>query len=163
MHIAADLAKKWKTKLEEKKELEELLKQAQSGDGEAIFNYGMKYYMSDNNDDDVVAFQWFKKGHRAGNVKCTALMGEMLAEGIGVQQNNTLGVAYMMSVARESNLAAFSIGKFFAQGTKGLRVDVKVACEHLERVVQGTCKHKNLQKSFIAKARDILKELQGRL
>ncbi|CAB9510919.1 expressed unknown protein [Seminavis robusta] len=84
--IDGDLAAKWIEKVKQKKSMEELLKEAEGGDDNAMVSVGGKFYNGCDGfkQDKETAFRWYKRAHEAGNVPGTALMGLCYLGGWGV-------------------------------------------------------------------------------
>ncbi|CAB9516986.1 Sel1 domain protein repeat-containing protein [Seminavis robusta] len=160
--IAGEFADKYRAKKQEIKDRAELLKKAEKGDAEAMYRAGEYYHRGAHGfpEDDNVALAWFKKSHRAGNVKGTALTGDYLLEGWADDKDYKKGM-YMSTVAaaRGSNLAAYNLGMAFADGAYGMSRDVPEAIFWLEKAV-GKCPVDHLDDNHKEKAQEKLDELQ---
>lgn len=163
--ITGDSAQKWKTKIKQKEEKDQLEKKATDGDVAAMMELGARYYFGrDGKEKDYAeAFSWFKKAHTAGHMKATAMLGNMLVRGRtrGVEVDTTKGVAYLGRASNASDLAAFRLGAAFAHGRYGLKVDKEEAICLLELVVGGKCTYQHLNDKGKKAAIELLKDLKG--
>lgn len=160
--IVGDLAEKWKQKANEKKEMEDLVKKAEAGDGDAAGKICLYCYTGSKGfkKDMKLALKWSKKAHECGDLRATATMAEILLKGLGgVPKNQRLGTVYLSMAAAKSDLAAFLLGRAFAEGRYGLPVDKGEACRLLTLVVNGTCAHQHLTEIALGDATKILLEL----
>ncbi|CAB9523620.1 Sel1 domain protein repeat-containing protein [Seminavis robusta] len=161
--ILGDLAAKWKEKVNQKKEMEELLKKADAGGACAMYNLGVNYENGYDgfNEDEKLAFQWYSRAHKAGNVRGTSSVGMHLLNGWGVAKNEKLGLVHLSSAAGQgSNYAAKWLGVAFANGEYGLSVDKAMAISWLEKAV-GDCPEGPLTDESIQDAQQELDELKS--
>lgn len=138
--IGGDTAEKWQEKAREKKQVEDLLKQAQRGDINAMEQVALGYdgfgETRGFKKDATKAFHWYQKLHLSGSLIGTAKVGEYLLAGIGVVQNKGKGAYYLgLAVGKGSDLAARIMGSYFAEGDHGLGVDEEEAQTLLEMAV----------------------------
>ncbi|CAB9529849.1 Sel1 domain protein repeat-containing protein [Seminavis robusta] len=157
--IDGDLAAKWK----EKVEMEELLKKAAAGNGEAMHSVAVNYSYGDHGfvQHDKLAFHWYKRAHEAGNVKAKATVGQHYLLGSGVARQQLLGLFYLTDAASQgSNFAAYELGMTFANGLYGLSVDKTEAIRWLEKSL-GNCPHKHLCEDSKSEAQQKLDELKS--
>ncbi|CAB9514221.1 Sel1 domain protein repeat-containing protein [Seminavis robusta] len=161
--IEGDLAAKWNKKVEQKKKMEELLKKADGGDGDAMHSVGLRFLLGLGgfNQDTELAFQWHQRSHEAGNVKSTAVVGRSYLLGTGVQLCRQKGTMYVSIAAGQgSNVAAFDLGMALADGKYGFSVNKAEAIRWLEKAV-GDCSHDHLRDSFKNRAQQKLNELKA--
>ncbi|CAB9523010.1 Putative E3 ubiquitin-protein ligase LIN [Seminavis robusta] len=135
--IDGDLAAKWNEKVEQKKQMEELLKKAEAGDADAMYSVGVYYFVGNDGfkQDDKLAFHWYKRAHEARNIMGTA----MLAAG-------------------GSDVGAYNLGFGFAKGEYGLSATKSEAIYWLTKVT-GKCRVDHLSDSSKKAARKLLHEL----
>ena len=152
-YIEEDLVTAWMEKVKEKKEAEKLqlkkeklLQKAESGDPKAMYEAGLGYHTGCHHgleQDDKLAFSWYKKGHYAGNVKCTALYGAYLCAGDGVEKSKQNGIMYVILAAeRGSDYAAYQLGQALAKGWYGLKVNQADAIYWLKKSLSNECTYK---------------------
>ncbi|CAB9518787.1 ERAD-associated E3 ubiquitin-protein ligase component [Seminavis robusta] len=161
--IEEDLAAKWKAKMKEQKDMEELLNKAEEGDGVAMFNVGIKYAhgLHGFKEDGKLAFQWFKRAHEAGNVYGTACLGECYLEGCGVARSNR-GMAFIgIAAGQGSDLASYYLGMAFATGKYGMHVDKANAIRWLEKAAHQGCPYKHLNDDCKIEAQQKLDQLRA--
>lgn len=160
--ITGDSAQKWKTKIKQKEETDQLKKKTTEGDVEAMMELGEKYYFGRNGEekDYAEAFKWFEKAHSAGLMEATAIVGTMLVRGRGVEVDTTTGLVYLGKASNASDYAAFRLGTAFAYGRYGLKVKKKEALCFLELVVSGNCTHQHLNERQKKEAIELLKDLK---
>jgi U-box domain/Sel1 repeat len=161
--IGGDLASKWNEKVQHK-DMEDLLKKAEGGDSDAMYNTAAHYNHGTKGfeEDDKLALKWFKKAHEAGDVAGTAALGEFLCNGHGgVATCHTMGIMYLgIAAGQGSNLASFELGMALADGEYGMTVNVKEAIYWLEKAV-GDCEHDHLDDGYKEEAAEKLNELKG--
>ena len=89
-----------------------------------------------------------------------ALLGEYLLLGSGGPKNTALGLVISTDAAHlGSNFAACNLGEAFFKGKFGLPKDPVQARFWLKKVVNGECEIKHLNKEWIAKSAEMLREL----
>ncbi|CAB9506651.1 Sel1 domain protein repeat-containing protein [Seminavis robusta] len=161
--IDGDLADNWNEKVEQKKKMEELLKWAGSGNGNAMFLAGIKYRDGEEGfkKDKKLAFQWYKKAQEAGNVKGKAMVGWCYLDGAGVTKQQSPGLFHLTDAASQgSDFAAYKLGIAFAKGKYGLNVDKMESIRWLEKSLR-YCRHKHLTAVAKTKAQQKLDELKA--
>jgi U-box domain/Sel1 repeat len=162
--IGGDVASKWNEKVKEQKRMEDLLKKAEGGDDEAMYNIGVHYELGTCGfkEDEKLAVKWFTKSHEAGNVTGTAVLGEYLCQGYGgVAKCHSTGIAYLGRAAAEgSDMAAYFLGMAWADGTFGLKVNKNEAIYWLEKAA-GECIHANLSEVCKNEAKQKLNALKA--
>ncbi|CAB9529848.1 Putative E3 ubiquitin-protein ligase LIN [Seminavis robusta] len=161
--IDGDLADKWNEKVEHKKEMEELLKMAEAGDGEAMCQVARNHSngVDGFKQDKKLAFHWYKRAQVAGNIMGKALLGWYYLNGRGVAKQQSLGLFHLTDAASQgSNFAAYELGMAFATGTYGLHMDKTEAIRWLEKSL-GNCPHKHLCAAERNKAQQKLDELKA--
>lgn len=162
--IKGELAKQWKKKIEEKEAMEELLKKAESGDGEAQERLALNYEFGWNGfvEDKKLAYTWYRKAHDLGQLYATANLGYMLNTGTGVAECNKQGNHYVgLAAGRGSAFAAIQLGLSFAYGRHGLPVDTKEAIHWLKKSLSDDLPSDRLNQTYRDWARAKLQELEN--
>ncbi|CAB9527688.1 Sel1 domain protein repeat-containing protein [Seminavis robusta] len=160
--IWGDLAAKWIEKVKEKKDTEELLKKANSGNADAMYEAGARnfYGLHGFKQDFKLGIQWYTKAHRAGNVRATVLLGGYYLNGFGVTKCCTKGMVYMSVAAGQgSNIAAYTLGMAFANGRHGFNVDKAEAIHWLGKATEDS-PHDCLSYSFKHRTRVWIDQLK---
>ena len=163
-YITGALADSWNKKAKEKKDMEDLLKKAESGDSKAMCSVGNAYFHGKNGfvKDEKLAYSWCKKAHEAGNVQGTACVGWRLFEGRGVAKSQRMGMVYTsMAAGQGSNLAAYYLGKALALGEYGLPVDKSEAIHWLQKSLNPECPYRHMSDWGKNDAQRILNDLTG--
>jgi TPR repeat protein len=162
--ISEDLASKWNEKVQQQKDMEDLLKKAEGGDSDAMYSVAVHY---DNDtdgfkEDAKLALKWYKKAHKAGDVMGTALLGYFLCNGLGgVATCHTTGMSYIsIAAAQGSNFAAYILGMALADGMHGMIVNVEEAIYWLEKAV-GDCEHNHFDDEDKKQAQQKVNELKA--
>ncbi|CAB9518778.1 Sel1 domain protein repeat-containing protein [Seminavis robusta] len=160
--IGGDLAAKWNEKLQQKKELAELLKQAEAGDPVAMYDIGVCYGQGRGcKKDHEAALQWFQKAHQAGNVCGTASIGLHYLEGQVVPKCLKKGMMYItLAAGQGSDSGAYHLGLALAEGKFGMVVDKEEAIYWLEKSV-GECSYMHLSSDAVAAAEKKIKNLKA--
>lgn len=136
--IKGALAEKWKEGANEKKKMEGLLKKAGGGDIEAMTKVADSYYFGFDAfpEDSEKAYLWYDKARAVGNFYGMARVGIMLIYGDGVVQNRSMGLYYLSRAAEKgSSVAAYWLGRAFADGLLGLPVDKEEARKWIENAL----------------------------
>ena len=136
--ITGDLAANWKKKEKQKKHMEDLLKMAESGNGDDMYRVGVYYERGTMGfqKDLKLAYSWYKRTHAAGNVKGTANLGKCYLLGSGVAKCHAKGIMFLgIAAAEGSNLAACFLGLALSQGKWGFPVDHKEAIHWLQKAL----------------------------
>ncbi|CAB9505327.1 Sel1 domain protein repeat-containing protein [Seminavis robusta] len=139
-----DLSKEWNENVQQKKLMEETLKEAEAGDEDSMYAAAVKYENGTKGfkQDLKLAFHWVEKAHLAGHVMATAVMGSYYLNGCGVEECLHLGIMYAsVAAAQGSDWAAYILGLTFAQGIHGVVMDKSVAVVWLKKAL-GECAHK---------------------
>ena len=160
--IDDELAEAWKQKLEDEKVVKEWRAKAESGDGDAMYSLGTWYErgLKGLAKDEVQARTWFDRSVAARHPKGMAVFGEYLLVGCGGPKNTALGLVLSTGAAHlGSNYAACNLGEAFFKGKFGLPKDPVQARFWLKKVVDGECEHKHLEKEWIDKSAEMLREL----
>ncbi|CAB9521012.1 Sel1 domain protein repeat-containing protein [Seminavis robusta] len=163
--IDGDLADKWNEKVKQKKDMEKLLKKAEAGDADAMYDLGLNYHYGIDGfkENDEEAFQWYRRAHGAKNARGTASIGYYYLHGLGVDKCIKRGVMYMSIAAGQgSDFAAYHLGMALAEGRHGMIVDKAEATRWLEEALGG-CKRKHMKLSDKNKAQEKLNELKGQV
>lgn len=164
--ITGDLAEKWNEKVEEEKQMEELIKKAQCGDAASMGILGRNYRGGNNGfkKDTKLAALWFQKAHDAGNVKATASLGFCHLHGMGMKLDVSMALYYFTSAAEKgSNYAAYHLGFIFAYGDDEIRKCPKEAQKWLRQALDKKCKYDHLKSETIPKIHEMLDQLKSEL
>jgi len=166
--IEGELADTWKERMSEKKWSEEELKRtkekAENGNARSMYELGEMYENGNNGlvKDYEEAYKWYKKSSDAGDVMGTALVGECLLCGMGVERNQTEGLIMMaFAAAGGSNYACHLLGEIYFKGLFGSKVNYASAKRWLEKAVadgEGSCEHKHLADESIEGAQGWIAE-----
>lgn len=163
--IVGELASKWSKKLAHEKQIAEIVEKANAGDGEAMWNLGLKYEKGTDGfeQNQVSAYEWFEKSHAAGFVPGTASLGWCLLHGIGTERKPAQGIMYTCLAAQDgSALAAYRLGTALKCGLHGLDKNVPEAIQWLEISLDPACQYKQ-DFSHETWAREYLNDLYNRL
>jgi TPR repeat protein len=140
--ITGELADSWNKRAAEKKEMDDLIKRAESGDGNAMAKLGYNYMKGKNGfkKDPKMAYTWNKKAHESGMFYGTVLMGWALLYGQGVTRCEKEGIMFMtMAAAQGSDYASFELGRALADGLYGLPVNKAEAIKWLQKSLSADC------------------------
>lgn len=142
--IEGDMADTWKTRMRDHVQKKELLRKAEAGDVNAMEMVASSFYFGENGfaEDTKAAFEWYEKAHRQGSVIAMAEAGAMLVLGNGAEQDESQGLVYLgIAAGKGSDLAAYALGLYFADGDHGLPRDNTKAIELLQFAVRNDCPH----------------------
>jgi len=143
----------WKEKLAEEEEVAEKRREAEAGDGAAMFNLGDWYLTGQKGlaKDDAKAFEWYSKSHEAGDASGTGQLGVCYLLGWGVEKCHTRGLTFLAEAAgRGSKLACYNLGLHYADGINGFPKDLKLARRYYSMVA--TASEEDLAPDDVAKA-----------
>ena len=160
--ITGEVAERWKERFQQHKAMKELLAQANRGDVDAMLKAGSNYHggLDGFPTDEKEAFSWYEKARFKGSIVAMAEMGDMLVIGDGIDQDEPRGLAYLGRAAGEgSDLAAYALGTYYADGDHGLPVDKFEAIELLQKALSDDCKHVCMNDEAREKAREKLYEV----
>ena len=161
-HIAGEAAEKWKERCQQHKAMKELLAQADAGNVEAMLKAGSNYHggLVGFPTDEEVAFSWYEKARLKGSIVAMAEMGDMLVIGDGINQDEPRGLAYLARAAGEgSDLAAYALGTYYADGDHGLPEDKFEAIDLLQKSLSDDCVHVCMNDEAREKAKEKLEEV----
>jgi hypothetical protein len=143
--ISGELVDAWNIKNDEKKKMDKLLAKAQAGDAYLMYFLGVNYECGRKGfkQDFQLAFHWYKKGHEAGNVNATAVVGCWLAGGRhGVARNQSEGLLLTaLAAERGSDFAAYHLGLYYSQGLQGVSVNTTQAIWWFQKCLSAPHKH----------------------
>ena len=140
--VDAEKAAAWTKKLEDETQLKELKSKAESGDVEAMFELSRVYKFGDLGlaTDMKQSRAWSQKGAELGDVKAMVRYGFYLWTGTGGDQNDPLGVYFMIKAAMlGATTAASNLALCFKEGSYGLPRDVKQAKFWFTQIAEGKC------------------------
>jgi len=128
--LTGDKVDAWKLKLEEEEKVAEVRREAEAGDGEAMYDLGLCYEhgMKGLAMDKAKAFEWYEKSHEAGDAVGTGGLGRCYLLGYGVPMCPVLGATLLSDAARRGSKAAcIYLGRAYADGICGYPKDEKMA------------------------------------
>jgi TPR repeat protein len=137
--LTGDKVDAWNLKLEEEEEVAEWLREAEAGDGRAMYNLGVCYERGQKGlaEDDAKAFEWFEKSHEAGYASGTGGLGVCYLEGTGHGVPKCLvraSTLLMDAAGRGSKVACYHLGDKYAKGLAGFPKDEKMARRYYSMV-----------------------------
>lgn len=163
-YIKGDLAKKWKEKEKQRKEKVDLLKAAEQGDSDSMFDVAFNYGNGEDGfeQDYEMADHWCSKASAAGDATAMAKKGEFLVGGFGVAKDEKKGLLYLgMAAGRGSAFAAYILAKkLWAEG-EVVPVDKPMAVRLLEKALSGSCAYDDMCTGAKEDARKVLGELKS--
>ena len=109
-------------------ELEELIKNAQSGDSEAQYKLGECYFNGDGIEQDYKkAVEWYEKSAIQGYAKAQNNLGFCYGKGYGVEKDLEKEVEWYIKSAEQGNsIAQRNLGKCYYYGS-GIKKDIEKA------------------------------------
>lgn len=127
------------TNLSDKKvneEFSDLFRKAQSGDAEAQYNIGLKYYSGDGIlQNSKKATKWYRMAALQGLAAAQCEFANMLRNGIGTQKNAKSAAEWYKKAAEQGHATAQScFGLMLANG-EGIEEDKKQAVEWYRKAV----------------------------
>jgi len=128
--LTGDKVDAWKLKLKEEEEVAEMLREAEAGDGRAMYDLGVSYEYGEMGlvKDLAKAFEWYKKSHEAGDASGTGSLGNCYLHGHGVPMCLVRASTLMGRAAeRGSKAACCTLGLAYAKGDWGFPKDEKMA------------------------------------
>jgi TPR repeat protein len=139
--LTGDKVDAWKLKLKEEEEVAEMLREAEAGDGAAMYDLGFWYENGEKGlaKDEAKAFEWYEKSHEAGNVCGTCSLGLCDLHGDGVPKCLVRASTLMSQAAeRGSKYACSRLGLVYADGLLGFPEDEKMARRYFSMVASAT-------------------------
>ena len=119
--IVGDAATHWnERKKEETDKKQELLKKAEHGSRDAMWEVAICYGKGDNGFpmDRQKAHVWTERAHSAGLLNATAQLGRNLLDGFGTEKDDVSAVLHLsMAAAQGCARAAFILGEALLDGT----------------------------------------------
>jgi U-box domain/Sel1 repeat len=161
--LTGDSAKLWKAKLQEKKEMEDLLKWAEQGHANSMLRIARRYKHGTLviKADLSKAYAWYEKAHKKGSLRATAHLGEFLVKGLGVDRDERKGAMFLsIAAGKGSDCAAYEVGTALAEGIRGFPMDRDEAMYWLRMCISGKCRAKHLGNSAKERAKALLHQLQ---
>ena len=128
--LTGDKVDAWKLKLKEEEVVAEWLRDAEAGDGQAMFVLGIWYMHGQKGlaKDEAKAFEWYEKSHEAGDARGTGCIGRCYLDGEGVPKCLVRAVTLLSQAAeRGSKSACYTLGLAYADGLWGCPKDEKMA------------------------------------
>ena len=126
-----------KLKLKEAEEVAEMLREAEAGDGRAMYDLGVSYEYGEMGlvKDLAKAFEWYKKSHEAGDASGTCCLGRCYLVGDGVPKCPMRGAMLIGDAAgRGSKYACYALGRAYAEGIWGFPKDETMARRYYSMV-----------------------------
>jgi len=161
--IDGDLAKQWKSSMDDRETVEKAKKRAEDGDADAMFNLGNWYrdgqFGLTRNDEE--SYKWYKQAADLKDTRGMVAAGWRLVTGVGVEKNVSHGMVLVASAAEMgSDCACFHLGMWYLRGNHGLPKDRKEAMRLLRRVTDGSCSVHRLKGECKEKAKAMIQELE---
>ena len=139
--LTGDKVDAWKLKLKEEEKVAETRREAEAGEGRAMYNLGVWYELGKKGlaKDVAKAFEWYKKSHEAGNASGTGAIGVCYLDGEGVPKCTVRGAMLLGEAAgRGSNSACYNLGRAYADGLWGCPKDEKMARRYFSMVASAS-------------------------
>jgi TPR repeat protein len=128
--LTGDKVDAWKLKLKEEEKVAEVRREAEAGQGRAMYRLGVWYERGEKGlaKDLAKAFEWFQKSHEAGDASGTASLGWCYLVGKGAPKGLARGAMLLgESAARGSISACCLLGRAYAKGLWGFPKNEKMA------------------------------------
>ena len=160
--IEDEIAEAWQKRLAFEKRVKEMRAKAEGGDGDAMHWMGVCYTFGQGvAKDEAQARAWYERSAAVRYPRGMAAFGEYLLLGLGGSTETSLGLVNATEAAYlGSDLGAYSLGKAFSNGKRGLPKDSARARYWLKKVVEGECEFKHLSDNGVAKAKEWLRDLE---
>jgi SEL1 protein len=145
--ISEDPVEAWNEKVKQKEHFDHILRNANSGDAEAMYRVGLFHMQGlyGSNRGGKTSFTWMQKAHDACNVKSTALLGDCFRRGWGVTPCQQQGLFYTTMAATQcSDLATIKLGCMLADRV-GIPINEKEAIKWFQEGLYGNCPHRHLE------------------
>jgi TPR repeat protein len=139
--LTGDKVDAWKLKLEEEEVVAEVLREAEAGDGKAMWVLGVWYELGENGlaEDKAKAFEWYEKSHEAGDATGACFLASCYLYGDGVPKCLARASTLMSQAAeRGSKAACCNLGLAYAKGDWGFPKDEKMARRYYSMVASAT-------------------------
>ena len=96
---------------DDKATLEKLMKQANTGNGEALFRVGTHYFDGGMGlkQDKAEGLKWYHRGVEAGSGKAALFLGKCYNEGDGVDKDEEIALEYFQKAAELGYVPAFNL------------------------------------------------------
>jgi TPR repeat protein len=141
--LTGDKVDAWKLKLEEEEEVAGTRRDAEAGDGAAMFLMGVWSWLGEKGlaKDEVKAFEWYKKSHEAGHASGTCCLGWCYLVGAGVPKCLVRASTLLSDAAgRGSKVACSRLGDAYADGLAGFPKDETMARRYYSMVASASIK-----------------------
>ena len=135
--LTGDKVDAWKLKLKEEEKVAETRREAEAGEGRAMYNLGVWYKNGEKGlaEDKAKAFEWYEKSHEAGNAGGTGALGWCYLYGVGVPKCPMRGAMLLGEAARGgSKVACYKLGLAYAEGVWDFPKDEKMARRYYSMV-----------------------------
>ena len=139
--LTGDKVDAWKLKLEEEEKVAEMRREAEAGEGWAMFNLGNWYKYGDKGlaKDAAKAFEWYEKSHEAGCASGTSSLGGCYLDGEGVPKCLARGAMLLGEAAgRGSKVSCYKLGRAYAKGLWGFPEDETMARRYYSMVASAS-------------------------
>lgn len=160
--VTDELKDAWNKRIQQQKDMEELVKMAETGDSESMFRVGRNYLEGEKGfrKDLALGHRWTERAHQAGCIRATAKIGINILKGVGTEANEHVGVMYTsMAAGMGSSMAAYRMGIWFSEGKYGIAQNKTEALYWLRSCL--THKIRDLNKLGRQAASDKIAELTG--
>ena len=135
--LTGDKVDAWKLKLKEEEEVAKMRREAEAGDGAAMWILGSWYELGQKGlaKDSAKAFEWFEKSHEAGYASGTGGLGWFYLAGYVVPKCLVRANTLLSDAAgRGSKVACSRLGNAYAYGLWGFPEDEKMARRYYSMV-----------------------------
>ena len=139
--FTGDKVDAWKLKLKEEEEVTEARREAEAGNGAAMYNLGhwYKYGLKSLAKDLAKAFEWFEKSHEAGDATGAGCLAWCYLLGKGVPKRPMRGAMLIGDAAgRGSKYVCFTLGRAYTEGIWGFPKDETMARRYYSRVASAS-------------------------
>jgi TPR repeat protein len=139
--LTGDKVDAWKLKLKEEEEVAKMRREAEAGDGAAMWILGSWYELGQKGlaKDSAKAFEWYEKSHEAGDATGACFLASCYLYGDGVPKCLARANTLMSQAAeRGSKYACFRLGGAYADGLAGFPKDEKMARRFYSTVASAT-------------------------
>ena len=139
--LTGDKVDAWKLKLEEEEKVAEVRREAEAGEGRAMYRLGVWYEYGQKGlaKDAAKAFEWFEKSHEAGCAGGTGGLGWCYLVGVGVPKCPMRASTLLSDAARGGSKAAcHNLGLAYAEGLWDFPKDEKMARRYYSMVASAS-------------------------
>jgi Sel1 repeat len=160
--IRGEMAQTWKKGVQNMEQRAKLVEKASGGDVDAMLEVAKNFHEGSNGfaEDNEAALEWYEKASSKGSIIAMAELGDMLVVGDGVPQDEPHGLVQLgVAAGKGSDLAAFALGTYYADGDHGLPVDKDKAIGFLQDALSDKCVHSCMNAEAKLNAKNKLEKL----